>query len=110
MNPLRYKLMISYLPGMATIVNSFQSPDVQRAVFDSLMEALNCKLESEVAGSGAVTTAKPRLSHSSTRIHSPSNLPESRDSARFTPDDDIAHELAEGDSIHSMNEHQEALP
>ncbi|MDB5391971.1 MAG: hypothetical protein JWM11_7617 [Planctomycetaceae bacterium] len=110
MNPLRYKLMISYLPGMATIVNSFQSPEVQRAVFDSLMEALNVKMESETTGSGVVAPARPRSSVSAPRLHAASTSPRLSDSAVLEPSTDHAHDLAEGDSIHSMGERQEALP
>lgn len=110
MNPLRYKLMISYLPGMAAIVNSFQSPDVQKAVFDSLMEALNEKLESEAAGPDGVPASRPRVTSPAPRLHTVSNSTMSRESSRFAAVDEMAHDLAEGDSIHSLNAHQETLP
>jgi hypothetical protein len=41
----RYKTMLSYLPGMATVVNAFDSPVVQEAVFKDLMQALNLRME-----------------------------------------------------------------
>lgn len=47
MAPCRYKALLSYLPGMATVVNSFQSPDVQKAVFDELLRALHVRMEQE---------------------------------------------------------------
>ena len=84
MSSLRYKTLLSYLPGMASVVNTFESPQVQNAVYDKLMEALEGKLQSEGIGS-----------------------PSSRDLKRFTPvagaavaGGEIAHELIEGDSIH----------
>lgn len=108
MNPLRYKLMVSYLPGMAAIVNSFQSPDVQKAVFDSLMEALNAKMEAESTGAGTGALARNRVSSAASKLNGHASIP-LRESARFVPGDEIAHDLAEGDSIHSMAEHQETL-
>jgi len=47
MSPLRYKTLLTYLPGMASVVNAFDSPQVQSAVYDVLMDALNTKLETE---------------------------------------------------------------
>lgn len=110
MNPLRYKLMISYLPGMAAIVNSFQSPDVQRAVFETLMEALNVKMEAETVGAGAVASTRVRTSVPAPRLHtSPASTRQNSDSAVLDSGNDLAHDLAEGDSIHSIGERQEAM-
>lgn len=109
MNPLRYKLMISYLPGMASVVNSFQSPDVQKAVFDSLMEALNVKLEAEAAGSGTIATSRTRTTTSTTKPQALVTTKVIRETSHFTPGDDVAHDLAEGDSIHSMTDREEAV-
>jgi hypothetical protein len=110
MNPLRYKLMISYLPGMAAIVNSFQSPDVQRVVFDSLMEALNVKMEVEAAGAGTSTSSRARNAVSTPRLHTVTASAPLSDSAVLDAGNDLAHDLAEGDSIHSMGDRQEAMP
>ena len=88
MSSLRYKTLLSYLPGMASVVNTFESPQVQNSVYETLMEALEAKLQSE--GIGA-----------------PSGLLKSRDLKRFappasvsTPGGEVAHDLVEGDSIH----------
>ena len=61
MNAARYKLMLSYLPSMAVIVNSFQSPEVQQAVFASLMEALNVRMDADAPGTGVSSAARPRV-------------------------------------------------
>lgn len=80
MNPLRYKTLLTYLPGMASVVNAFQSPQVQASVYEMLMEALDTKLEAEGLGRG--DQAAPALSASQSN-------PE------------LTHELVEGESIHS---------
>lgn len=85
MSSLRYKTLLSYLPGMASVVNTFESPQVQNSVYETLMEALEAKLQSE--GIGA-----------------PNGLPKPRDLKRFTPSvstsEEVTHDLVEGDSIH----------
>ena len=86
MSSLRYKTLLSYLPGMASVVNTFESPQVQNAVYEKLMEALEGKLQSEGIG--------PSI-----------GSPTARELKRYTPTavaaaGEIAHELAEGDSIH----------
>lgn len=89
MSTLRYKTLLSYLPGMASVVNTFESPQVQNAVYEKLMEALEGKLQAEGIGS-------------------PTGSLSLRDLKRFTPaagavaaGGEIAHELIEGDSIHA---------
>ena len=88
MSSLRYKTLLSYLPGMASVVNTFESPQVQNSAYETLMEALEAKLQSE--GIGA-----------------PSFLPPTRDRKRIAPPasasipgGEVAHDLVEGDSIH----------
>jgi len=88
MSSLRYKTLLSYLPGMASVVNTFESPQVQNSVYEKLMEALEGKLQSEGIGS-------------------PGSASGLRDLKRFTPaagavtaGGEVAHELVEGDSIH----------
>ena len=109
MNAARYKLMLSYLPGMASIVNSFQSPDVQRAVYEHLMEALNVRMDAESPGSGAASNGRHRVSSSATRPAAVSSRV-STDSDVIATVDDLAHELEEGDSIHSLVEQNASLP
>ncbi len=84
MSALRYKTLLSYLPGMASVVNTFQSPEVQNAVYEKLMEALEGKLQSE--GIGPIGLVPP-----------------SRERKRSLPPADpneVTHDLVEGDSIH----------
>lgn len=80
MSPQRYRALLSYLPGMAVVVNAFQSPDVQRKVYEELIGALNGKLENEGAGTDARSQAK------SGQVNG--------------KDGEIMHDLAEGGSIH----------
>ena len=88
MSSLRYKTLLSYLPGMASVVNTFESSQVQNAVYETLMKALEAKLQSEGIGP-------------------PGGVPSSRELKRFTPTSgvvaaggEVAHELVEGESIH----------
>ncbi len=110
MNAARYKLMLSYLPGMAAIVNSFQSPDVQKAVYDSLMDALNVRLEAELPGAGKTSSSRNRASNTVPSRSSVTNSTRSTDSGVIHAIDEIAHDLAEGDSIHSIEEQHSSLP
>lgn len=87
MSALRYKTLLSYLPGMASVVNTFQSPQVQNAVYEKLMEALEAKLQSE--GIGPIEL-----------------VPLARDRKRSLPPADpteVTHDLVEGESIHGDN-------
>ncbi len=85
MSPLRYKTLLTYLPGMASVVNAFDSPQVQSNVYDVLMEALDTKLETEGLGRGlAALDHRPPLTH----VVSVSN-------------GELAHDLVEGESIHA---------
>lgn len=110
MNAARYKLMLSYLPGMAAIVNSFQSPEVQRSVYESLMDALNVRMDAESPGAGTpATNGRQRVSSSTTRPPAvTSSAPP--DSDVISTVGDLAHELEEGDSIHSLMEQHASLP
>lgn len=83
MSPLRYKTLLTYLPGMASVVNAFAAPQVQSAVYDMLMDALNTKLETEGLGLDAVDKRPPL-----TQRRSPAN-------------GELTHELVEGESIHA---------
>ena len=87
MSALRYKTLLSYLPGMASVVNTFQSPQVQNAVYEKLMEALECKLQSE--GIGPIELAA--LARERKRSLPPAAPTE------------VTHDLVEGDSIHGAS-------
>jgi hypothetical protein len=73
----QYRRLLTNLPSMAAVVNTFQSPDVQLAVYrtliDSLLEATSD--ESSVASSSRVSRSRAR----------PGEL-----------------DLVEGDNIHSI--------
>lgn len=83
MSPLRYKTLLTYLPGMASVVNTFESPQVQSAVYEVLMDALNTKLETEGLGLD-VSGERPALTQ-----------------ARPLSNGELAQDLIEGDSIHA---------
>ena len=85
MSPQRYRALLSYLPGLAVVVNSFQSTEVQRQVYDELIQALNVKLDHE--GAGPEQRSAARKSGSPLKVNS--------------SDSDLAHELVEGASIHA---------
>lgn len=83
MNPLRYKTLLTYLPGMASVVNAFDSPQVQNSVYEILINALDTKLDTE--GLGRVAISKDRA----TADGPPASNGE------------LTHELIEGESIHA---------
>ena len=71
------------------MVNSFQSPEVQLAVFESLMKALDEKTEAEEAQLAAVKSKSraPKLV--------------SRD-VSSDGDSELAYDIVEGESIHAL--------
>lgn len=85
MSPQRYRALLSYLPGMAVVVNSFQSAEVQKQVYDELLQALNVKLDQE--GAGPETRSVTRRAE----VNGKSNA----------EDGELAHDLVEGASIHA---------
>ena len=72
----QYRRLLTNLPSMAAVVNSFQSPDVQLAVYRTLIDSL-LDATSEEGGSSST-----RMSRSRPR---PGEM-----------------ELVEGDNIHSI--------
>lgn len=73
----QYRRLLTNLPSMAAVVNAFQSPDVQLAVYRTLIDSL-LDATSDDSSSGA--------SRSSSRIRSRSG----------------ELDLVEGDNIHSI--------
>ena len=71
----QYRRLLTNLPSMAAVVNAFQSPDVQLAVYRTLIDSL-LDATSDETNNGA--------SRSSSRIRSRSG------------------DLVEGDNIHSI--------
>lgn len=88
----RYKTLLSYLPGMATVVNAFDSPVVQEVVFKDLMQALQIRIEQE---------GVPPLPRKGD-IRSVAELKNLVEQAA-EGDSEIAHDLVSGDSIHSVS-------
>ena len=87
MSSTHYKQLIAYMPTMAAVVNSFESPEVQLVAFQRLIgafeTALNIKPPVEAPKSS-------RTSFASRNGHGSSDS-----------DMEITHDLVEGESIHS---------
>lgn len=60
MSASRWRILTAYLPGIASVVNSFQSSEVQFAVYQSLMQALDEKTEAEEAQAAAKSRSSSR--------------------------------------------------
>ncbi len=89
MSSLHYKTLLANLPSMAAVVNSFDSPDVQRAVFDVLIDSFQQRLATELASMNGSATSQSL----SSRNGKPSE-----------DDQDLTHELVDGESIHSFSD------
>lgn len=90
MSSTHYKQLISYMPSMAAVVNSFQSPEVQLEAFQRLIgaleEALNVKQNGEPAKLlRSTASSNGRNGHGSSES-----------------DVEITHDLVDGESIHSV--------
>ena len=89
MSSTNYKQLISYMPTMAAVVNSFQSPEVQLIAFQRLIGALE----------GALNIKPPVESGKSSRPAVTSRNGHGHGSS--DSDMEITHDLVEGESIHS---------
>lgn len=89
----RYKTLLSYLPGMATVVNAFDTPAVQESVFKDLMQALNIRMEQE---------GVPPLARKGD-VRSVAELKSLVDQAAANADEEFEQDLVSGDSIHSIS-------
>ena len=89
----RYKTLLSYLPGMATVVNAFNAPAVQEAVFQDLMQALCLRMEQE---------GVPPLPRKD-GVRSVAELKNLVEQVTASSDDEIELDLVSGDSIHSVS-------
>lgn len=89
MSSSRWRVLTAYLPGIASVVNSFQSPDVQMAVYQALMKALDDKTEAEEAASNS----KAKLSRSKSS---------ERETVASASDGELVYDLVEGESIHAL--------
>jgi hypothetical protein len=82
--------LTAYLPGIASVVNSFHSPEVQMSVYRELMSALDEKTMAE----DSTSSARPKGS-SSSKSHSDR-------SATLGGDQELAIDLVDGESIHAV--------
>lgn len=89
MSASRWRVLTAYLPGIASVVNSFQSPEVQLAVFQSLMQALDEKTEAEEA----------QLAAAKSKSRAPKKVEREEVSES---DSELAFDIVEGESIHSL--------
>lgn len=105
LSQLRYKSLLSYLPGMASVVNSFASNEVQQQVYESLYAALNAKLESEGLSGPAPETRTPSRTVSSTssiNMGGPRPGLVAGPAAMAAPlGRELEHDLIDGESIHA---------
>lgn len=92
MSSSRWRVLTAYLPGIASVVNSFQSPEVQMSVYQSLIKALDEKTDAE----DAQAMIKTRTSAGRGRSAS------ERDLAVASSDSELAYDIVDGESIHTL--------
>ncbi len=92
MSSSRWRVLTAYLPGIASVVNSFQSPEVQLAVYQSLIKALDEKTEAEDAHVAAKSN-----SHS---VRGKATV--GRDVVSIAHDSELAYDIVDGENIHAM--------
>lgn len=92
MSSSRWRVLTAYLPGIASVVNSFQSPEVQLAVYQSLIEALDEKTEAEEVQ--AAGKARASSSRSKPMLE--------REVVTSSHDSELAYDIVEGESIHAL--------
>lgn len=56
----QYRRLLTNLPSMASVVNAFQSPDVQLAVYRTLIESLLEATADDTSSSSRVSKGKSR--------------------------------------------------
>lgn len=92
MSALRYRTLLTNLPNMASVVNSFNSPVIQQAVYEALIAALNGKMDADGVPT-PVSTSQSSIQDS---------VPASSRSSALTFEQELAHDLVEGESIHAV--------
>ena len=92
MSSSRWRILTAYLPGIASVVNSFQSPEVQLAVYQSLITALDEKTEAEDAQAAAKVRAVSARGKSGSE----------REVVTSSHDNDLAFDIVDGESIHAL--------
>lgn len=84
MSTHKYRKLLTNLPSMAAVVNSFQSPEVQLEVYKLLVEQLEEATGESSSSTSAVANGTPSLQAAAVGSG-------------------LAHELVDGDSIHSIS-------
>ncbi len=92
MSSSRWRVLTAYLPGIASVVNSFQSPEVQLAVYQSLINALDEKTEAE----DAQVAAKSNLYSARSKTNA------GREVVSIAHDSELAYDIVDGENIHAM--------
>jgi hypothetical protein len=88
MNATRWKLLMAYLPAVASVVNSFENSEVQAKVFDTLLGALDEKTQFE----SGVIVSKPL----------PGGSVATSSTVSPVKDSDGGLDIEDGSSIHSL--------
>lgn len=92
MSSSRWRILTAYLPGIASVVNSFQSSEVQLSVYQSLIKALDEKTEAE----DAQAASKSRSAAARGKPAQEREVPAS------AHDSDLAFDIVDGESIHAF--------
>ena len=94
MSSQRYRRLLTNLPSMASVVNSFHSPEVQLCVYRALIDAMDEAMsDGEPRNTDSRSEVRSRVTHQSG--------PALRSNMSRTDEAPMA-ELVEGDSIHSV--------
>ena len=91
MSASRWRVLTAYLPGIASVVNSFQSPEVQLSVYQSLMQALDEKTEAEEAQAATKSRSSSRA-----------KLATDHETVNSGNGSELAYDIVDGESIHAM--------
>jgi len=88
MSSSRWRILTAYLPGIASVVNSFQSSDVQMDVYQSLMKALDEKTDAEEAQAAKSKSPRVKLVD--------------RNAVSNVEETELVYDLVDGENIHAM--------
>jgi len=104
MSSQRYRRLLTNLPSMASVVNSFHSPEVQLSVYRTLIEAMEEALTDGEAGDVRSTSGSVSGSMLLSAPVATGGASSSRKASRAARKDEAGPlaELVEGDSIHSI--------
>ena len=97
MSSARYRRLLTNLPSMAVVVNSFHSQDVQLQVYEVLMDALEDATETS---DDSRKSSNDASSGSSSGRKSSSKSSKLKETSAVS--DSALADVVEGDSIHSI--------